>query len=192
LDIRVIELAKRHDAAIARAESAESALYAAEALLADERNPNCENSLAFELAEATQLENEAREKFHKAAEWNRLTVLEMENLRSLNAGLVEDSAALKVERYQIAEQCAKLQLRVNELLASLEEVQKERDSANKRALHHFTAHGTLDEYRGKIEALETSKADLRTMLLELCEKIEAGISGAEETKRARAHLSNIQ
>lgn len=95
-------------------------------------------------------------------------------------GYPERIATLQMERYSIAEQCAKLQIRVGELEAALEAAQKERGKSQ-----------VPFPWRGTVEAKERAEKrnqDLHTLLRELCEKMEAGISGAEETKRARAML----
>lgn len=52
--------------------------------LSEAQNPNCEGSLAFREAETAL---RLQEQFEKAKDWNKLTELELANLRTLNEGL---------------------------------------------------------------------------------------------------------
>jgi hypothetical protein len=113
--------------------------------------------------------------FEMARQWNSLTELEISNLRSLveamqaernkfrverdlaverHASSIEDMTGLQVERYALAEQCAKLQIRVNELEGSIEEARKERDKEKASKDKFFWELGqiamTIDDM-GKIE-----------------------------------------
>lgn len=45
--------------------------------------------------------------------------------------------------------------------------------------------------RGLVKDMEDDTKDLMTALLELCEKMESGISGRQETNRARALLEKL-
>lgn len=92
---------------------------------------------------------------------------------------------------------------IGQLEKVLEQTQKELNAANKAANEaeaqfrkakewNALCELELNNLRSIAEDQDQELSALRIMLLELCEKMEAGLSGPEETKRARGLLDAIK